>query len=50
MMVYHVHNAHRILFVYNAWIKALSRAVEPGGKQCSECSIHKLVTIVAENH
>ena len=30
MILYHVHNAHTIVFVYNAWIKALSLwTVEP---------------------
>ena len=30
MLVYHVHNAHTIVFVYNAWIKALSlRTIKP---------------------
>ena len=30
MLVYHVHNAHTIVFVYDAWIKALSlRTIEP---------------------
>ena len=30
MLVYHVHNAHTTVFVYNAWIKALSlRTIEP---------------------
>ena len=51
MMVYHVDNAHTIVFVYNAWIKALSLCtIEPRGKQCSECAIHNLVTIVEENN
>ena len=30
MLLYHVHNAHTIVFVYDAWIKALSlRTIEP---------------------
>ena len=51
MLLHHVlHNA-TIVSVYNMLRKALSlNTIESTGKQCSECAIHNLVTIVEVNH
>ena len=40
-MVYHVHNAHTIVFMYNAWIKALSLCpIEPRERKQYSASDH----------
>ena len=50
MMLYHLHTAHTIVCVYNVWMALSLCIIEPTGKQCSDCAIHNVVTIVEENN